>query len=142
MDALRLLHDDHELVRHLLSEGEEATSPTERGEALGSLAAHLAVHEQLEEELLYPAVEEADPKTVRSALDGHRAVDTMVDELRDLPIDEDVWSETFATMRDQLEDHLEEEERDVFDVAERVLGSEGLEVLGRRMETIRDAMIR
>jgi hypothetical protein len=30
----------------------------------------------------------------------------------------------------------------LFDVAERALGRNGLEVLGGRMETIRDAMIR
>jgi hypothetical protein len=141
VNALELLRNDHRLFRHLLADGEEASSVSAREEVCGALAAHVAVHLQLEEELLYPIVDEADPGTVRAARTGHRLAERVVEELT-AAAGSDTWPRAVASARGVFDEHLAMEERHVFDVAERALGPNGLDVLGGRMETIRNAMIR
>jgi len=141
VNALEMLHDDHQLFRRLLADGEAASSVPAQEHLLASLGTHLSVHEQLERELLYPIVQEIDPGTVRIATEGHRAADEIVGELR-AATGTRAWPGTIDSARDRLDAHLTQEEREVFHVARAVLGDDGLETLGERMWTIRDAMVR
>jgi hemerythrin superfamily protein len=141
MNALDLLHDDHQLFRRILADGEDASAVSEREDLLGSLSSALIVHEQLEEELLYPVVREIDPATVRAATEGHLVAGQMIDQLRAV-VGSAEWADAVDAARGRLEDHLAQEEREVFHVARAVLGSDGLETLGDGMGSIRDATIR
>jgi hypothetical protein len=141
VNALELLRDDHRLFRRLLADGEEASSVSASEEVCGALAAHLTVHLQLEEELLYPIVEEADPGTARAARTGHRLAERVVEELT-AAAGSDRWPQAVASARGVFDEHLATQERQVFEEAERALGPNGVEVLGDRMETVRNAMIR
>jgi len=141
VNALEILRDDHLLFRRLLASGEEAPSVSERDELVGSLDSHLAVHQPLEEEILFPALGETDPEAVRAANRRHRATDAIVRGLRRAEADAR-WPELVATARDALDEHLTAEEGAVFSAAERALRPRDLELLGTRIETIRDAMIR
>ncbi len=136
-----MLHDDHQLFRRILAEGEDASSVPAQEHLLASLGTHLSVHEQLERELLYPIVQEIDPGTVRIATEGHRAADRIVGDLRAVAGTQ-AWPGTIDAARDRLGAHLTQEEREVFHVARAVLGDAGLETLGERMGSIRDAMVR
>jgi hypothetical protein len=141
MDALQLLHDDHQLFRRLLADGEEASSVSDREDVLGLHGSTLAVHGQLEAELLHPVVREIDPGTVRTAAEGHLATGQMLERLQAVAGTAE-WPDAVDAARATLDDHLEQEEREVFRVARAVLGTERLETLGERMGAIRDAMIR
>ena len=134
-----MLHDDHQLFRRLLAKGEEASDVPAQEHLLASLGTHLSIHEQLERELLYPIVREIDPGTVRIATEGHREADQIVGELRAVTGTQ-AWPATVDSARDRLDAHLTQEEREVFHVARAVLGDDGLETLGERMGSIRDAM--
>ena len=58
MDALKLLKQDHDLVKKILAEGEATTERGEktRTELFARLKSELEVHERIEEEILYPAL--------------------------------------------------------------------------------------
>ena len=82
MDALSLLKEDHDKVKKML---EELESTTERGvktreELFTKLTHELTVHEEIEEEIFYPALKE-HPKTKEITLEAyeeHHVVDTIM----------------------------------------------------------------
>ncbi|MDH4111224.1 MAG: hemerythrin domain-containing protein, partial [Actinomycetota bacterium] len=71
MDALKLLKQDHDEVKTMLSDLEDTTERAvkTRTEGLATLKAELEVHELIEEEIFYPALKE-HPKTKDLALEG------------------------------------------------------------------------
>ena len=138
MDALKLLKDDHEKMRKLLTELE---STTERGvktreELFATIKGELTVHEIIEEEIFYPALKE-HPKAKDIVLEGyeeHHVVDVVMAELEDLPVDDESWGAKAKVMKENVEHHMEEEEGEMFQKARQVFDKDELEELGTRME--------
>lgn len=142
MNAIDLLIQDHKLVKKLL---EDLSSTTERAvkkraELLQRIEQELRIHTTLEEEILYPAIKEAggkeEAKMYYEAKEEHRTVDSLV--LPDL-LDTETGTIEFAgrvkVMKELLEHHIEEEESELFPTANKLLGQNVLEELGRAMET-------
>ncbi len=138
MDALRLLKDDHDKMRKLLTELE---STTERGvrtreELFSRIKGELTIHEVIEEEIFYPALKE-HPKAKDIVLEGyeeHHVVDTVMAELEGLPVDDESWGAKAKVMQENVEHHMEEEEGEMFQKARQVFDREELDELGTRME--------
>ena len=141
MDALRLLKEDHELVKRILKDGEETTERAEktRTELFGRLKSELEIHERIEEEVLYPALRD-HPKSKELALEGyeeHHVVDTILGELEQTPVTDDQWAAKFKVAKENLEHHIEDEEGEMFDKARQIFSDEELEEMGARMEEIK-----
>ena len=138
MDALKLLKDDHEKMRKLLTELE---ATTERGvktreELFSTIKGELTVHEIIEEEIFYPALKD-HPKAKDIVLEGyeeHHVVDMVMAELEDLPVDDESWGAKASVMKENVEHHMEEEEGEMFQKARQVFDRDELEELGTRME--------
>jgi hemerythrin superfamily protein len=138
MDALRLLKDDHDKMRKLLTELE---STTERGvrtreELFSRIKGELTIHEVIEEEIFYPALKE-HPKAKDIVLEGyeeHHVVDTVMAELEGLPVDDERWGAKAKVMQENVEHHMEEEEGEMFQKARQVFDRQELDELGTRME--------
>lgn len=141
MNAVELLKQDHQVVKQLL---EKLVSTTERGvktrrDLVQKLYLELAVHTDIEEQIFYPAYEKAGGRdeAVMSAeaKEEHRTVDSLV--LPDL-IKTDPGSIPFTgrakVLKELLEHHIEEEEKEMFPKATELLGAEKLEALGKLME--------
>ena len=141
MDALKLLKQDHELVKRLLAEGDELTERAEKGrkELLTRLKSELEVHERIEEEVLYPALRD-HPKSEEIAYEGfeeHHVVDTIMSELENTPVSDPEWKAKFTVAKENLEHHIEEEEGEMFRLTRQLFSEEELEQMGRRMEEIK-----
>jgi hemerythrin HHE cation binding domain-containing protein len=138
MDALKLLKDDHDKMRKLLT---ELDSTTERGvktreELYSKIKGELTVHEIIEEEIFYPALKD-HPKAkdiVLEAYEEHHVVDTVMAELEALPVDDETWGAKATVMKENVEHHMEEEEGEMFQKARQVFDKEELDELGTRME--------
>ena len=138
MDALRLLKDDHDKMRKLLTELE---TTTERGvktrqELYSTIKGELTVHEIIEEEIFYPALKD-HPKAkdiVLEAYEEHHVVDTVMAELEDLPVEDETWGAKAKVMKENVEHHMEEEEGEMFQKARQVFDRDELDDLGTRME--------
>ncbi len=137
MDAISLLKDDHEKMKKLLSDLE---STTERGvktrqELFSKVEQELTVHEAIVEEILYPALKE-HPKTREIALEAyeeHHVVDMVKAEIQEVPFEDETWGAKFKVMKENIEHHIEEEEKEMFKLARQVFEKEELEALGERM---------
>lgn len=137
MDALKMLKDDHDKVKAMLEKLDATTERAEktRPELLQALKDELTVHEAIEEEILYPALEEF-AKTKDIALEGyeeHHVVDTIMSELEATAPDDETWGAKLTVMKENLEHHIEEEEGDMFPKARKVMDEDELQTLGDRM---------
>ena len=124
MDALKLLKQDHDVVKKMLANLEDTTERAEktRPEGLASLKQELTVHEAIEEEIFYPALKE-HPKAkdlVLEAYEEHNVVDMVMAEIQDTPYDDETWGAKLTVMKENIEHHIEEEEGEMFPQAREV----------------------
>jgi hemerythrin-like domain-containing protein len=142
MDAITLLKDDHKLMRRLLDELEKTTArgAKTRRDLLVKVEANLKAHATIEEEIFYPAFKEAgqksdDDKMYFEALEEHRAAGDLV--LPDL-VNTEVTSEKFSgrakVLKELVEHHADEEEKEMFPRARKLLSKDELSELGKRMQ--------
>jgi len=138
MDAIALLKEDHVNAKKLMTELEETT---ERGvktreQKWTKLLKELTIHENIEEEIFYPALAK-HPKAkdiVLEALEEHHLVDDIVEQLKDTPFDDEHWAAKFKVTKENVEHHIEEEETEMFKITRQVLTKDELEELGASME--------
>jgi hemerythrin-like domain-containing protein len=144
MDALKLLKQDHDEVKSMLSDLEGTTERAEktRTEGLAKLKGELEIHEAIEEEIFYPALKE-HPKTKDLALEGyeeHHVVDMVMAEIEGVEPSDETWMAKFTVMKENLEHHIEEEEGEMFPQAEKVFDDDELASLGDRMQARKDEL--
>ncbi len=137
MNGLDLLKADHRRVEKLL---EDMSSTSEddverRQQLFREFANEMQVHEIIEEEILYPALKD-HPNAKEVVLEGyeeHHVVDTIMNELNEVPFDDETWGAKFSVMKENIEHHIEEEEEDMFEQADDIFDDRELEDLGARM---------
>jgi iron-sulfur cluster repair protein YtfE (RIC family) len=141
MNAIELLKADHAKVRALFEELTNTTSRAEktRTQLLEKIRLELDVHTQIEEEIFYPAFREAgqksdDEEMFYEALEEHRAAGELV--MPDL-LETEVTSEKFSgrakVLKELVEHHADEEEKEMFKRARELMSREQLMELGERM---------
>ena len=142
MDAISLLKDDHKLMRKLLDELESSTARAakKRVMLLQKIESNLKAHTSIEEEIFYPAFREAgmksdDDKMYFEALEEHRAAGDMVlpDLLKTKPASEK-FSGRAKVLKELVEHHADEEEKEMFPRARKLLSKAQLMELGQRMD--------
>ena len=150
MDAITLLKDDHKMVRKLLDELEKSTvrAAKRRTTLLAKIATNLKAHTAIEEEIFYPAFKDAgeksdDDKMYFEALEEHRAAGDLVlpDLLKTNPASEK-FSGRAKVLKELVEHHAGEEEKDMFPRAKRILTKEELLSLGERMQARKRQLLR
>ena len=138
MNAIQLLKDDHKKVRGLLAELEASTTRglKKRAQLLETIGREIRVHSKIEEEIFYPAFKAAgekndDDKMYFEALEEHRAAGDLV--LPDLEAT-DPSSERFSgrakVLKELIEHHADEEEKEMFPRARKLLSTAELNRLG------------
>ena len=150
MDAIQLLKNDHKEMRAMLSALESSTTRAakKRSMLLQKIKANLVAHTTIEEEIFYPAFKEAgkksdDDKMYFEALEEHRAAGDLV--LPDL-LKTDPSSEKFSgrakVLKELVEHHADEEEKEMFPRAKKLLGRPELMDLGARMDERKRQLLR
>jgi hemerythrin superfamily protein len=140
-DAISMLKADHEKVRGLLSQLEKSTEKgvKKREELLSQIAEELTIHTTIEEEIFYPSYRDAvakkeDRKLYQEALEEHHVVDLVMPEIEDTDPGSEVFSAKAKVLKEIVEHHAEEEEKEMFPRARKVMDAEELQELGQRME--------
>ena len=150
MDAITLLKKDHELVRQLLGDLEATTSRAakKRTDLLRKIQVNLKAHTTIEEEIFYPAFKEAgkksdDDKMYFEALEEHRAAGDLVlpDLLKTDPSGEQ-FSGRAKVLKELVEHHADEEEKEMFPRAKKILSKDELMTLGQLMQSRKQVLLR
>ena len=138
MNAFTLLKADHKKVAGILEKIDDTTERAvkTREELFTQLKTELDIHTRIEETIFYPALKDTDETRdiTLEAFEEHKLVKTLLGELESLGKDKEEWTATFTVLKENIEHHVEEEEGEMFPKARKVLGEDGAETLGTRME--------
>lgn len=131
-NALELLHEDHERVKTLFQDFEEAEDEETRKQIMNEAVAELKIHAAIEEEIFYPAVRRAGSEDlVEEAEQEHQSAREIIAELEDMEFSEGGFEEKFRELAREVQHHIEEEESQIFAQAE--LKELDVETLGQQM---------
>ncbi|HXG67941.1 MAG TPA: hemerythrin domain-containing protein [Blastocatellia bacterium] len=139
MNAIELLKKDHqeamELMDQLEGMGASAAGAGQK-ELFQRLKNALKLHTSIEEEIFYPAMEKFDEARdmVAEAYQDHEAVDQLLAEMSTLPPGDQEFMDRLAELRDNVENHVDEEEGEMFPQAEQLIGQSRLQEMGRQMQ--------
>lgn len=145
-DAIAVLKDDHATMRKLLEalEKSQAKNPGRRTELLGKVATEVKIHAAVEEEIFYPAFKAAvkkkdDVKLYFEAIEEHGVVHTVLPEIEEMNPGTEKFSAKAKVLKDLIEHHAEEEEKEMFPRARKTMSKEALVDLGEQMRSRRAA---
>ena len=137
MDIYSLIKKDHQEIVHLFRRLKAAEGFSETSEQLFvQLREELELHAHAEERVWYPALREAEgtQELVEESLDDHELVQDLLDELAASRMDDEAWNEKLEVLEEHVEDHIEEEEGDIFDVARQLFSVEQAAELAQRWQ--------
>ena len=125
MQIYDVILEDHATARRMLEElcavGEEEGD--RRAALFADFKAELMIHQHVEEAVFYDPlkeIEETRPDALE-AINEHHIVDTLLEELDDMPKDNDRWTAKLGVLRELVEHHMKEEEEEFFDNAKKVV---------------------
>ena len=140
MDALGLLKADHDTVRGLFAQFEEAKESDDTGQmrALQQQIFHeLEVHTSIEDEVFYPEAEaiggEAE-ELVKEGVEEHHVVEVLMGEIAALTADDEAFVPKMTVLIENVEHHAEEEETELFPKLREVFGDDRLQAMGSKLE--------
>jgi len=103
-----------------------------------ALSNELKMHTQIEEEIFYPAVREIGSSKAEEMVDEsyeeHHVVDLVLAELPNVDPEDERVAAKMTVLSELVERHADEEEDEMFPMAEKKLGKERLQQLGEQME--------
>jgi hemerythrin-like domain-containing protein len=136
-DAIAMLKADHQRVKDLFAQYEAADNVETKRTLAEQVFTELETHAQLEENIFYPTVnEETDqgPELVKESLSEHETVKHLIQELREMAHDTDEFDAKFQELIRNVAHHVEEEETEMFPLAEEELAEELTEMKGEMQE--------
>jgi hemerythrin-like domain-containing protein len=137
VDAVKLLKDDHKKVKDLFRQFEKARSADRKKSIADEVIHELTVHAAIEEEIFYPAAKAKADKEgkalVAEAVEEHHVVKVLMAELQAIPEANEQFVAKFTVLIENVEHHIEEEEKEMLPDARKALGDD-IDVLGTQME--------
>lgn len=136
MNALDLLSQQHEEVRKLFKQFEELEEggTAERRELFVMIADRLSAHATIEEQFFYPSIKtEKTEDLVREAVEEHLAVKRIIADLLEMEPADENYSAKMKVLQENVEHHVEEEEKELFKLVRKVLDEDQLLALGVQM---------
>lgn len=109
-----MLLRDHHMVRQLFERYTGSDDLNVKQEAGRQILMLLESHSKLEETVFYPRVHEIDPSLVDTAQKEHQQLDTMLEQLKGMNLNDPQCDQLFRQVGDMLLPHLDEEEQQLF----------------------------
>ena len=134
MNAIELLKTQHREVEDLFAAATEATG-AKREQIFDELLAALVAHDAIEREIFYPECERAlgEVEILGESIVEHGLVEFSL-HLCDEARKKDDFEHKLVVLKEVVEHHVEEEEKELFPKVKKQLDSETLQTLGERME--------
>lgn len=139
-DAIALLKEDHKKVKGLLGDLEKSSM---RGgpraqKLVAQIDKELTIHATIEEEIFYPAFRDAvrskdDKKMYYEAKEEHHVVKLVLPEVKEGGMAVEEFAAKCKVLKELVEHHADEEEKEMFPEARKALGRAELQELGDRM---------
>ncbi|MDC0683786.1 hemerythrin domain-containing protein [Sorangium atrum] len=134
MKATDLLKEHHQEVEELFERMSQADND-EISALRDELVATLVSHSAIEEELFYPESREAlgASPLIPTSYEEHALVDVMLQKLLSAEPGDETFHARLDVLKELVQHHVEEEEKELFPQVESAMGAERLEELGSRL---------
>ena len=127
-DILDILREDHQTVLDLLDKIEETgdRAAKSRQQEFSKLKKELLQHMHGEETVFYPFLLEHgdDRESVLEAIEEHQAVKMTMPGIEQTDVSDEHWKPKVKVMAEMIRHHIDEEEDQVFEMAEEVMDEE------------------
>lgn len=134
MDALNLLKKQHQEVEKLFKAAKKAEG-NEKESLFLEIADQLAIHATIEEKIFYPAVlSEKTEDELQEALQEHLQVKRLLADMLDMDPEDERFAAKMTVLEEEVQHHVEEEEKEMFKDVKSYFPKEALEALGAEME--------
>lgn len=131
MIATDVLIAHHDELRALMESLKDAEA-SNRGKLLTKLMTELSLHEQIEDEIFYPAMRDISTLVGVSHAE-HRQLSDQLSLLLRIGPESNRFPEEFLVLKDAVEHHAGKEERDMFPEVLRKVSEPELEAIGSRL---------
>jgi hypothetical protein len=137
MKATDLLKKQHREVKALFKKIENTENGRERRRLMNEIATNLEAHTAIEEEMFYPAIRGLETQKaeemVMEAFEEHHVVKLVLAELPKVNPEDERFEAKMTVLSELVEHHVEEEEKEMFKLAQK-LGKDELSELAEQME--------
>lgn len=115
-NAIQLLKADHREVEDMFSQFEKTNGMATKAKLAEQICLALKVHTQIEEEIFYPAARDvlSDEDMIDEAVVEHAAAKDLIAEIEAMEPSEDLFDAKVKVLSEQIEHHVEEEEKEMF----------------------------
>lgn len=146
-NAITMLKSEHATVKRLLRELSETTERAvkTRESLVSQIERELKTHAQIEEEVFYPAFKAAAEGTdaedlFYEAAEEHHVVDMVLPALKSANPKSHEFSAKAKVLRELIEHHIREEEKEMFAKARQLFDDAELRELGDMMQARKDTI--
>ena len=141
-DAIVLLREDHQQMKRLFREFEEAgeNAYATKQKLADDIIELLTVHTYLENECMYPRTREMVPAVESEILESyeeHHVADVLCMELAGMSADNDRFVPKMTVLIESVRHHIKEEEESWFPTVRETLGRKALQEVGEEMLRLR-----
>ena len=144
MDPIQMMKEDHQKVKQLKQQFEQAENASEKKKIAQQALQELEIHAALEEEIFYPAVRkkagDQGKEMMLEAEEEHHVVHVLVDELKEMRSVTDKYEAKFKVLMENVDHHVQEEESEMLPQA-RVLLAEDAPRLAEQMQKRKEALL-
>ena len=145
MTVYEVLKNDHAKVRELFAKIDKTTEKgaKQREKLWAQVSSEIELHAELEEQFFYPALEQADEtrELTLEAHEEHHYATQILEDIEDVPFDDEVWKAKFAVFMENVEHHAKEEEKELFPKARKVLTRAQAQEIGEQIEAARKGKV-
>jgi len=120
-DAFALLKKDHDTVKELFSDFEEAETLRQKKKIVADTIMELKIHATIEEEIFYPALRKhkVDMDLLNEADEEHHVAKLLVAELEQMDGTEQHYGAKYTVLAENIKHHIKEEEGELFPKARK-----------------------
>ena len=137
MKASQLLKKQHREVEKLFATALKTEDAKTRRRTMDEIKSALEHHTDIEEHIFYPAVREIGSKKaedmIGEAYEEHHVVKLVLAELPDVDPSDDAFEYKMTVLKELVAHHVEEEEGEMFPMAEKKLGDRRSSELAQQM---------
>ncbi len=139
MNPVELLMKDHQTVAKLFEQVQSAEDERAKGRIFQHIKAELEAHTHIEETVFYPAVQRAEglDEMVLEAFEEHKEVKNLLLEISTLIDGNESLDSKLKELEQSVEQHVLEEESELFPRVEEMFEEAELNRLGNEMQTMK-----
>jgi iron-sulfur cluster repair protein YtfE (RIC family) len=137
-DVIKLLEQDHREVEDLFAKTKGNTGAA-RDQSFGKLAQELTLHAEVEETIVYPAMQRAGLREeVDEAEKEHAGVTALLAEMESMDTASAEFEAKLAELEQDVSHHVNEEETEAFPKFRESVDAGALSSLGQQMQAAKE----